>query len=367
MIRVLVVDDSPTLRRLIRSVLESDRELQVVGEACNGEEAIVLCHKLEPDIITMDIQMPKMNGYQAIRHIMAESARPIVVLTSTQSDIQLGISFKALEVGALMVLGKPHGMPGEDPEADQLIAQVKAMAEVKVVRRRWWLLDESSSSRPGKPALSGAGGSAAARKNKSGAPVSRPATGPVRIIAVGASTGGPPAMQIIFGQLPAELPVPVVVVQHISQGFVGGLARWLDETLPLKVKVAENGEHLRPGTVYIAPDDRHLLVTPGDLVRLRALPAVDGHRPSVTALFESVAHHYGPTAVGVLLTGMGSDGARGLKALHDAGGRTIAQDKATCVVFGMPQQGIALGVAQEVLSLGKIGVRLMELVRRGDR
>jgi len=355
MIRVLIVDDSPTLRHLIRVILESDPELQVVGEARNSEEAVALTHKLQPDIITMDVRMSEMDGYQAIRRIMAESPRPIVVLTSTKSDRELPINFKALEAGALMVVGKPHGLPDTDPQADQLIAQVKTMAEIKVVRRRWWLLEETAAPRRGELAEP--------QRDES---VLRPAPGPVRLITIGASTGGPPALQIIFGQLPPGLPVPIVVVQHISHGFVGGLARWLGDTTPLRIKVAETGEPLRPGTVYLAPDDQHLLVTQGNLALLKTSTPVDGHRPSVTVLFESVARHYGSTAVGVLLTGMGSDGARGLKALHDAGGHTIAQDKATCVVFGMPQQGIALGVAREVLPLEQIGPQLAELVRRGD-
>jgi two-component system chemotaxis response regulator CheB len=367
MIRVLIVDDSPTLRLLIRAILESDPELQAVGEARNGEEAVALCHKLQPDIITMDVRMPKMDGFQAIRCIMAESPRPIVVLTSTMSDEELRVSFKALEVGALMVVGKPHGLPGEDPEADRLILQVKAMAGVKVVTRRRWLQKETPTPLRGEPVLSEACPEPRRRVEGPAEPPRdrlrpRPAPGPVRLIAIGASTGGPPALQIILSQLPADLPVPVVVVQHISLGFVEGLARWLNETTPLRVKVADHGEHLRPGTVYLAPDDQHLGVTQNGLVRLSASPPVDRHRPSVTALFESVARNYGAAAVGVLLTGMSDDGAQGLRALHDASSRTIAQDEATCVVFGMPKEAIALGAVEEVLPLEQIGARLGALV-----
>jgi chemotaxis response regulator CheB len=249
MIRVLIVDDSPTLRKLTRAILESDPALQVVGEARNSEEAVALTHKLQPDIITMDVRMSEMDGYQAIRRIMAESPRPIVVLTSTESDREPPINFKALEAGALMVVGKPHGLPDTDPQADQLIAQVKTMAEIKVVRRRWWLLGEKPASPRGEPVEPGQNGPVVTTP--------RAVTGPVRLIAIGASTGGPPALQIIFGQLPPGLPVPIVVVQHISHGFVGGLARWLGDTTPLRIKVAETGEPLRSGTVYLAPDDQH--------------------------------------------------------------------------------------------------------------
>ncbi len=353
MIRVLIAEDSPTLRHLIRAILESDPELRVVGEARNGVEAVALCHKLQPDIITMDVRMPKMNGFDAIRRIMAESPRPIVVLTSTKSDFEMKISFKALEVGALMVVGKPHGLPGDDPEADKLILQVKAMADVKVVRRRRRLEKGPPAPLRGEPA------EPPRDRRRAG-----PARGPVRLIAIGASTGGPPALQAVISQLPADLPVPVVVVQHISLGFTEGLVRWLNGTTPLQVKVAEHREHLRAGTVYLAPDGHHLLVTQSGRVQLSASPRVDGHRPSATALFESVAQNYGRATVGILLTGMGKDGAQGLKLLHDAGSRTIAQDEDTCVVFGMPKEAIALGAAQEVLPLQRIGTRLTYYLRQ---
>ena len=259
--------------------------------------------------------------------------------------MELGISFKAIEAGALMVLGKPHGMVDQDPEANQLIAHVKAMADVKVVRRRWRMPQGVQTKAPGTPDPA-------------------PALRLTQIIAIGASTGGPPALHVILSQLPADLPLPVLVVQHISSGFVGGLARWLNETTPLRVKVAEIGEALQAGTAYLAPDGQHLLVTRWGLVGLGDSPPVDGHRPSVTALFESVAQHYGPAAIGVLLTGMGGDGARGLKAMRDAGSQTLVQDEQTSVVFGMPQVAIALGAACEVLPLEQIGLRLLNLAGR---
>ncbi len=347
MIRVLIVDHSPALRHLTRNILEGDPELRVVGEAGNGQAALALCDQLQPDIVTMDVRTLQADGYLAIRRIMAESPRPIVVLADTGSDPDLTNGFKALEAGALMVVGKPHGLPGSDAEADKFIAQVKAMAGVKVVRRRWWLFGQKEQR----------------TRNRGLVRSPLPLVRKPQLIAMGASTGGPLALQGILGQLPGDLPVPVVVVQHISRGFVSGLACWLDTTTPLRVKVAESGEPLRPGTVYLAPDDRHLLVTQDHIVRLEASPPVDGHRPSVTALFQSVAQSYGAAAVGVLLTGMGSDGAWGLKALHDAGAHTIAQDEGSSIVFGMPQRGIALGVAHEVWPLEQIAGRLNELVR----
>jgi len=348
MIRVLVVDDSPTMRQVIRAVLESDSELKVVGEAYNGINAVALCEKLQPDIITMDIRMPEMNGFEAIRTIMAESPRPIVVLTSTRSDIELGTSFNAIDAGALMVCGKPRGLPGEDPAADRLIQQIKIMAEVKVVRRRWHLTEKKTQSSLEKTV-------------EANSIATRPLT--PRLIAIGTSTGGPPALQMILKEFTASLPVPVVIVQHISSGFVEGLAHWLDGTTPLRVKVAEICEVLEAGTVYLAPEDQHLMVTKHGRVRLRASPEVDGHRPSATVLFESVAESYGPNAVGILLTGMGRDGAQGLKTLREKGGHTIAQDEASSVIFGMPKEAIALGAAEKVLSLEQITSRLKWLLR----
>lgn len=348
MIRVLIVDDSPTLRELIRRIIESDPELTVAGEAHNGLEAIRLCQTLDPDIITMDIEMPKIDGYQAIRTIMAESPRPIVVLTSSQSDIRLGITFKGIEAGALMVVRKPRGLAGESPEARELVQQIKAMAGVKVVGRRQWL-----------------NGRAPVEKTK-WAIQTLPKTR-IKLIAIGASTGGPPALRSILGNLPADFPIPVVAVQHISRGFVKGLARWLDETAPLTVKIAFKGENLRRGVVYFAPDDHHMQITASGHVLLTRFPKMDGHRPSVTVLFNSVAKSHGHSAVGTLLTGMGRDGADGLKTLHTAGGYTLAQDEKSCIVFGMPKEAIKLGAAKEVLSLERIGPRIRELVINNEQ
>ncbi len=344
MVRVLIAEDSPTLRILIRRILENDPGIRVVGEATNGNEAVALCRSLNPDIVTMDIHMPGMDGYEAIRHIMAEMPRPIVVLTSTESDSRLGITHKAIDYGALMVLGKPKGMPGADPEADNLISQIKAMADVKVVRRTRWPQPEQSKM-PGKAAMP-----RSARRQR------------VRLVAIGVSTGGPPALQVILSRLPAGFPAPILVVQHMSRNFIGGLATWLNETTPLQVRVAQTGEKLTPGMVYLAPDGNHLAVTADGSAWLKTMSLVDGHCPSATVLFESAAAVKGPETAGVILTGMGSDGARGLKTLHDAGGYTMAQDEASCVIFGMPREAIAMGAVNEVLPLEMISGRLKELV-----
>ncbi|MFP4476267.1 MAG: chemotaxis-specific protein-glutamate methyltransferase CheB [Desulfatibacillaceae bacterium] len=350
MIRVLITDDSATLRQLIRTVLETDPDVKVVGEAKNGKEAIALCDKLQPDIITMDLDMPSMNGFEAIGHIMSEMPRPIVVLTSTFSESDKEVQVRAVEAGALLVMSKPNGLPGDDPVADRLLTQVKTMAGVKVIRRRARrkAVPEVKPAPPPPPPK-------AVEHRRS-----------IELLAVGASTGGPPALQELLKQVPASIPVPIVIVQHISRGFVTGMARWLSDTTSHKVVVAEKGMAMEPGAVYLASDGKHLTVLPDGQISLRSLPPVDGHCPSVTALFESVAKYYGPHAVGVLLTGMGRDGARGLKAMRDAGAYTIAQDEASCVVYGMPKEAVALGGAKEIMPIDQIGSRILGLlIRRG--
>jgi two-component system, chemotaxis family, protein-glutamate methylesterase/glutaminase len=346
MINVLIVDDSPTIRLLIRKILESDLDITVAGEARDGEEAIALCGRLSPDILTMDLHMPGVDGYEVIRHIMAEMPCPILALTANAAEIRSGVASRAVESGALAVLDKPGGMPGEDPRAGLLLRQLKVMAGVKVVGRRNRSRDRPADFLGRKATASGAGGNSR------------------RLVAVGVSTGGPQILQMILSRLPAGFPVPVLVVQHISRGFVTVLANWLNGTTPLSVKVASIGEPLVPGTVYLAPDDKHLIVGPDDRVWFKSMPPVDGHCPSATVLFESVAARYGPAAVGVILTGMGVDGAGGLGTIHDAGGYSIAQEEASCVVFGMPKAAIALGVVNEILPPAMIADRLKALMSR---
>jgi len=344
MIDVLIVDDSPTIRQLVRRILESDPALRVVGEAGNGQAAISCCQRQDPDIITMDIHMPIMDGYATIRKIMAESPRPIVVLTSTESEIRCGVAVKGIEAGALSVIRKPCGLPGEDRRADELIRQVKAMAGVKVIRRR--LPDSVEHITGGRTPL-----------------LRKPGAGAFKLVAIGASTGGPPAIKEILDHFTDRpLPVPIAIVQHISKGFVKGLARWLKDTTRLPVQVVKNGDHLVAGNVYLAMDNRHLMMGHDGRVWLMDSAPIDGHRPSVTAMFNSVARNFGASAVGVQLTGMGKDGADGLKALREAGGHTIAQDENSSVVFGMPKEAIARGAAVEVLPVNRIGARLVDLI-----
>ncbi len=339
-LRVLVAEDSPTARRLLVEILRADPAFEVVGEARDGVEALELTRRLRPHLVTMDIQMPNMDGLEATRRIMTEVPTPVVVVsTLVEHDIQT--SMAALKAGALAVLQKlvgPHA-PDFELEARRLRDTVKAMAEVKVIRH--WPAHEA-------------------------APVPRPPTVQARrvrpgVLAIAASTGGPAALHRILSQLPASFPLPILVVQHIALGFATGLASWLDSVCPLAVKVAEDGEALRPGIVYIAPDDRHLGVRADRRVEVSNAAPVGGFRPSGTWLYRSAAQVFGAATAAAVLTGMGQDGLDGLREVHEAGGQVLAQDEATSVVYGMPGVAVAAGVADEVLALDDFPLRFREL------
>lgn len=353
MIRVLVVDDSAVLRQSTRFILESDPDLRVVGEASNGVDAIALAGKLQPDVITMDIRMPKMDGLEAIREIMTEHPVPIIVVTGLDLDKELGISKRAAQLGAVAVLKRSasRATPGYIYQtfANQLIQQVKSMSAVKVVHRI-----KPSPTEGDHP--TGAAGIVMA------SPLFPPLLPrKIEIVAIGSSTGGPAALHRILSKLPGGFPLPIVIVQHISFGFVEGLASWLNDASPLRVKVGQHNERLLPGMVYIAPDDYHMLINRFKQIELRAAAPVGGHRPAVTALFESVAQSYGAAALAAILTGMGADGALGMKALYAAGALTVAQDQASCVVFGMPKEAIAQGAARHIVPLDQIAQTIQDL------
>ena len=345
MLRVLIVDDSPTACGLLAGILGSDPDIQIVGEAVNGAEAIQQTRDLRPDLVTMDVHMPNMDGYGATKEIMIHWPTPIVIVTASLGARDVAATMRALEAGALTVLEKPVGSssPLFEAQARQLIATVKAMADVKVVRHH-------RSPKSIEPIPSSA------------SPRVAPRTGRGRIIAIAASTGGPAALQTILSRLPAKLPVPIVIVQHISRGFITGLATWLGTVCKLDVRVARDGESLVPGAVYLAPEDRHLGVRSRATIALSDEPPVGGFRPAGTVLFESVAKVFGGETVAVILTGMGEDGVQGLHAVRKAGGAMIAQDEATSIVFGMPGVAIASGLADDILPIESIAGRLLELI-----
>lgn len=351
MIRVVVAEDSVTVRELLVSILQSDPEFEVVGQAKNGAEAIELAARLRPDLLTMDVHMPLMDGFEATKEIMVKSPLPIIIVSASTDHEGVGLSFHALRAGALMIVPKPTDPRSAlfDEQRAQFLSMAKAMAEVKVVRR--W------APRPAPPALP-----------TTGAP--RFGSPRCRVVAIAASTGGPAALQRILSGLPADFPVPIVVVQHIAHGFVEGLTSWLASACGLHVKVAEESEELRPRTVYIAPDGWHLGVHldvhRGGRVALSRTAAIGGFRPSGTHLFESLAAAYGAGMVAVILTGMGRDGVAGLQAVKAAGGMVLAQDAATSVVFGMPSEAISAGVVDAVLPLDGFSVRLAALATAAE-
>ncbi len=345
MIRVVVAEDSLTVRELLIEILDSDQEITVVGQAGNGLEAVELTASLKPDLVTMDVHMPVMDGLAATKEIMVRAPTPILIVTSSARESDVSLSLNAMRAGALMVVSTPDDprSPMFDRRRADLLAMAKAMAQVKVVRR-WGPLAAGNG-------LADRAAHAATR---------------LRLVAIAASTGGPAALQRVLQDLPGDFPVPVLVVQHIAAGFVGGLADWLASTCGLRVKVAEPGEPLAGRTVYLAPDERHLGIRPDRRILLSDDPPIAGFRPSANFLFETSAGVVGGAMAAVILTGMGSDGVAGLRAVKSGGGRVLAQDEATSVVYGMPQAAAAAGLVDWKLSIRDIGPRLMELVVGGE-
>lgn len=340
MIRVLVAEDSLTVRTLLVEMLGSDPEIVVAGEASDGVQAVEMAERLRPDLITMDIHMPRMDGLTATKEIMIRAPAPIIIVTSMAAH-DVGLSLSATRAGALTVLPAPV-----DPRADafeaaraRLVATVKAMAAVKVVRR--WR-ERGPAPAPLRPGLR-AGGAA-------------------ELVAVAASTGGPAALQRILMDLPRDFPAPLLIIQHISPGFVEALCAWLAASCALRVKLAEAGETPLPGTAYLAPDGAQLGVERGR-VQLAPCDREGGHCPSADHLFASVAAAVGPAALGVVLTGMGSDGVDGLRRLRAAGGRVIAQDEESSVVYGMPREAARAGLVDAVLPLPEIAQTLVTLTQ----
>jgi two-component system, chemotaxis family, protein-glutamate methylesterase/glutaminase len=332
-IRVLVADDSELFRELLGRVVVGEPGFEVVALAADGNAAAALARSLRPDVITMDLNMPDADGFSGIARIMAETPTPILVLTANPAEM---VGFRALSLGALDILEKPQASTDLEQYGQLLRSRLRLLAGVKVIRhlrglREHRLAPHSSSARP-------------------------------ELVVIGASLGGPRALAAILRALPPSFPVPVAVVQHIADGFTEGLASWLATEARLEVREARDGDRLRPGLVVLAPTGRHLLVGEG-VARLSDAAALDGFKPSVTPLFASAAHSYGARACGVMLTGMGRDGAAGLRAIKDAGGPTIAQDEATSAVFGMPRAAIELGAVDRVLPLDAIPRALVELTR----
>ena len=363
-IRVVVVDDTPTVRELLVAILHQAEGIQVVGAGSDGEEAVRLVKRLRPDVVTMDVRMPRVDGLEATRRIMGESPTRIVIVTGSLMRAGEDLTFDALRAGALTVILTP-GVA--DPETcDNVVRTVRLMSEVPVVHR-WSKRERQRRSKrlPAKLVL----------------PLLPKGTEDgrgVRIIGIASSTGGPGALATVLRPLTADFPIPILVVQHITPGFATGLAEWLNNETALRVGLAGHGDLPRSGTALIAPDDYHLQVNVRGEVELSKAPPYKGLRPAANYLFRSLARSFGSRAMGVVLTGMGDDGAEGMKDLHCAGGLTVAQDEASCVVYGMPREAVLRQAVDRILSPEQIAEALQGLAsqrhgtnragkRRGER
>lgn len=348
MIKVLVVDDSPVVRDLLKHILTLENEMVVIGEAKDGQEAVEFVERNKPDVITMDINMPRLNGFDATRQIMQKNPVPIVIVTASWDPSDLNKAWQAMEAGAVAAVEKPRYSTEENyrNNSKNIVDTVRLMSQVKVVRRwpkRKVAVTEVSADRT----------------------ESRLSAPRYEIVAIGASTGGPPVIKELLETLPENFSAPIAIVQHIARNFTAGLVEWLDRSTALKVRVAKNREILEAGTVYVAPDGLQMKVDLSSHIILTDDPPENGLKPSVSYLFRSIAEIFGKKAVGILLTGMGKDGASELRTLKDKGAITIAQDKETSVIHGMPGEAIKIGGATHIAAPDRIVGLLMRLIGAG--
>jgi two-component system chemotaxis response regulator CheB len=338
MIKVLIVDDSATARQLFTYIVNAADDMTVIGTAGNGEEAIEQVATLHPDVVLMDVRMPVMDGVAATSAIMEFNPTPIVVMSTTVDESKDGVSFQAVRAGALMVVPKPIGATHPDfkSEAARLQRTLRSMASVRVIHHR--------TTQPAAPFIP---------------PAKSPST-KVQLVGIVSSTGGPGALSQIIETLSPKFALPIVIVQHMSKDFIPSLADWLKTCTTLRIDIARQGDTPQPGTIYLAPGGLHLRMSRTGRFDLEE--STDGQFiPSGDIFLKSVAGVYGSKAVGIILTGMGSDGVSGLRQLYESGALTIAQNEETSVVFGMPQEAIQRAVAREVLSPVQIAVRLNQL------
>ncbi len=327
-------------------MLEADPGFEVIGTAKNGAEAVEALANKKADVVTMDVHMPAMDGFEATRQIMERHPVPIVIVTASANPRDVATSFRVMEAGAVAIVDKPAGPRHEkfDSMCAELVRTVKLMSEVRVVRR-------TSRPRP-------AGAPQAATPQIPGAPHE------TKIVAIGASTGGPLVLRTILTGLMPNFSVPVLIVQHIAAGFTPGLAEWLSQATGMPVQIASQGKIPLPGHAYISPDGRHMLVEKSGRISFDMEPPEHGMRPSVSKLFRSVTNVFGPTAAGVLLTGMGRDGADELLRMKEKGAVTFAQDAESSIVFGMPGEAVKLNAATYILPPERIATALLFLVNK---
>jgi two-component system chemotaxis response regulator CheB len=347
MIRVLVVDDSAVMRAFLGRVVASQPDMELLGASPDPLLAIDRIRRNPPDVITLDVEMPRMNGLDFLRNLMAVRPLPVIMISSlTRQGAET--TMRALELGAVDFFPKPSSFEGLEATAQEIAEKIRAAAGARIVRRR-----------PAAPAAT-----PVPRKTTPPPPPAAFAGVPQRVIGIGASTGGVEALRDVLAPLPPHMP-PILIAQHMPPGFTETFARRLDTLCQLHVKQAEDNEAARPGVAYIAPGGRHLVLARragGYYLRITDDPPVNRHRPSVDTLFRSIARAAGGQAIGVMLTGMGGDGAEAMLEMQQGGAWTIAQDEASCVVFGMPRQAIAAGGVREVAALPDIAGRLEALV-----
>ena len=356
-VRVLIVDDSAFMRKVLETILTSDPQLQVIGHAKDGREAVALAESLKPDVISMDINMPHMDGLQATAQIMTTNPRPIVIVSSESREGASG-TLKALELGAIEFVAKPNSAIDLDMQSirEDLLRKVKMAAKVRVVRTASRLVAAVQGSAQNPPAHS-----------PRPAPLSeRPVAVTDQrfpVVVLAASTGGPATVMRLAPGFTKEFPAAVILVQHMPAAFTTQFAAQLAEFTEIRVKEAESGDTLQPGNLYICPGSQHLSVNPLGKIKLDgATGRIAGYLPNIDVTMESVAAYGGALAIGVVLTGMGNDGAQGAKAIKKAGGYVIAQDEATSVIFGMPAEAIKLQVVDQVLGIDDIYAALEKRV-----
>jgi two-component system, chemotaxis family, protein-glutamate methylesterase/glutaminase len=356
-IRVLIAEDSPTVRVYLKALIEETPGMRVIGLAHDGEQVVSLVQELKPDVVSMDIRMPRLDGLEATRRIMNVFPTPVVVVSGLL-DVDIELSLQALEAGALAVVSKPPDRAHKEfaTKRQQLVTTLRAMAGVRVIARRdrlWQAQPTPQRDWRVTPVVERVPVRPFGRRT-------RP-----EIVAIGASTGGPSAVHRLLQELPDDFPLPILIVQHMPNEFIGGLARWLDSATDLEVAIASDGMILEQGVVYLAPGTAHLSVQRKGMVlvaRLQKEPQGYRYQPSVDVLFESIARACGSAAIGIVLTGMGDDGAAGLLAMREQGAYTVAQDEASSTVFGMPAAAIGRGAAEIVEPLANIAPEIVKLI-----
>lgn len=340
LVKVLVVEDSITTRRFLVNMINEAPTMMVCGEANNGLEALQMVEQLKPHIVSMDIQMPRMDGIEATKQIMATKPTPIVVASAGLGQKEVDFAMLAIEAGALAAIEKPTAAPQDEAKREEFLRLLRLMARVRVIRRNPNLLPDIALPSPIKTDIK---------------------TFP-EIIAIGASAGGPGVLAQILGHLPTDFPIPILIVQHLSADFVPGFADWLSRRCKMRVRIPVQGDFPMAGEIWIAPGGKHISLSADGRVVLHSDKGNHRHQPSIDILFESVSSVFGARAIGILLTGMGDDGAEGLAMLYKQGARTIAQDEETSVVFGMPAAAIERQAAEYVLSAHQISAALLDLV-----